>query len=842
MNDDPLNPSAGLAPKWKIPFSGSRASLVRPIIQPIFDDDPDGLIIFGDSSTIYMAKVGSGAAPYTKMSPFKAKTFFHGWALDAGNLYVMDGAELSVWNLADADKRHSVQLLSEPELSLARSAYTMVGSGIQFNEWATFLEEAEDEYAHQTPPQPDFLKMLQALRRMLGCGLDNTESARERIALFRRRLAYRLKDAAPYSFSAPVIRLHSLQEPLASVFVMQGNGVLHAFDKQLASHKKLNWGKTQAELHIALLDDRTTAPKRLAFVAESTLYTIDAHSLEPKGHWSPAIIPAPGTTRSLTAGNGQFWWSTDIGVYACKPDETTLQLTWQTGAPWNARQVGRIGIPNTNYNPSPDPNDLFESMNVRAWIDQRQDKSAPLNDGMTAQLMLSDESGSYVAPPTGTTHVLYGPFGQDSSAAAHTWGAVKAHPTLPLVLLSDSKTTSVLCRYPSPCGINQLLPQWVVSPWLASVTKGSPVELALSQAWPAPAVRPLSKPHPDMIAFLHSSPARYALRDFEVQVTYYSRPLRTIKDRELRYVFWWAIFDHPFPDMQFLLELDHAKKALGAFYTDAEIQALRTRFAGLGTVWDYWGRNQAHADNFSNAKPVVDFDPPWLWKTRPTTPLFHKSPPSWYDPWGYNRPGDFVSQPQPTPTYLDPFCFDGHLRFPQRPVAFDYSFNGHQWAVFTDDDPPVELSREDDESLEPEVAPEPNVFVVRTDEVKKLTSLYVLPAKHLGVTFDAPSHELHPEALPTFGVIPEQMLGIPSVFLNTAWCVGCAEYPAARLHKLITINPQTAETPWDTFINKYKAQYGPSGSEREWKTDQCPMPTEVLPSIILYGYALPAPH
>ena len=838
MNDDPLNPSAGLAPKWKIIFPSSHASLNRIINQPIFDDDPDGLVIFGDNSTIYMAKVGSGAAPYTKLSPLKATEFFHGWALDAGNLYVLDGAELSVWNLGDGVKRHSVQLLSGLELETARRFWDEMRGAIQFNEWATLLEQAEDEYARQNPPQPEFRTMLSALRKMLGCNMDEVDQARDRIALFRRRLGYTLKDAAPYCFSAPVIRLHSLQEPLASVFVIQGNGMLHAFDKQLAGPKKLNWGKTQADLYLALLDDRTTAPKRLAFVAESTLYTIDAHSLEPKGHWSPTTIPAQRTTRSLTATNGQFWWSTDAGVYACKPDDTTLQLAWQTGAPWNPRQVGRMGTPNTNYNPSPDPNELFESMNVQAWIDQRQDKSVPLNDGMTAQLMLSDENGRYGAPPHSTTHVLYGPFAADSSAALHNWGAVKAHPTLPLVLLSDSNTTNMLCKYPSPCGLSQLLPQWVMSPALSFVKKGSPLDAALSLAWPAPAVHPLSKPHPDMVAFLHNSTERYALREFEDRVMLFTRPTRTMKDRELRYVLWWAIFDHQFPDMQFEITLDEAKKVLKVFYTDTEIQALRTRFAGQGTVWDYWGRNQEHADNFSGAKPVVNFDPPWLWKTRPATPLFHKNPPSWYDPWGYNRPGDFVSQ-QPTPTYLDPFAFDGHLRFPQRPITFDYAFKGHQWAVFTDDDPPVETSSAD----EPEVTPDPNVFVIRTDEDSKLTNLYVLPAKHLGLTFDATSHEMHPETLPNFGIIAEQMLGMPSVFLNTAWCPGTGEYPSARLHKLITVDPNTGETPFVTFVNKNIAQYGPTPPEtREWKTDKCPLPNEVLPSVILFGYALPAPH
>ena len=839
MNDDPLNPSAGLAPKWKINFTGSYASLNRIIYQPIFDDDPDGLVIFGDNSTIYMAKVASGAAPYTKLSPMKAKEFFHGWALDAGDLYVLDGSELSVWNLGAAVKRESVQLLSGSEYENARYFWQQLRGAIQFNEWATLLEQAEDEYARQNPPQPEFRTMLSALRKMLGCNMDEADQARGRIELFRRRLNNTLRDAAPYCFSAPVVRPYAFQEPLASVFTIQGNGMLHAFDKQLGGAKKLNWGKTQADLYLALMDDRTTAPKRLAFVAESTLYTIDSHTLEPKGHWSPTTVPAARTTRSLTAANGQFWWSTDSGVYACKPDDTTLQLTWQTGAPWNPRQVGRMGAPNTNYNPAPDPNELFESMNVHAWIDQRQDKSVPLTDGMTAQLMLSDESGRYVAPPPNTTHVLYGPFAADATAVPHRWGPVKVHPTLPLVLLSDSNTTNMLSKYPSPCGLNQLLPQWAMSPGLSFVTKGSPLDVALSQRWPAPGVRQLSKPHPDMVAFLHHSPEDYVLFRFESVVPGYSRPPRTMKDRELRYVFWWAIFDHAFPDVNFHLDQDKAGRALRVFFTDAEIQALCTRFAGQGTVWDYWGRTQEHMDNFAAGNPVVNFDPPWLWKTRPVAPLFHKNPPAWYDPWGYNRPGDFVSQPQPTPTYLDPFTFDGHQRFPHRPITFDYAFKGHQWAVFTDDNPPVGTSS----AVESEVTPEPNVFVIRTHEERSITNLYVLPAKRLGLTFDVTSHEMHPETLPNFAIIGEEMLGMPSVFLNTAWCVGTSQYPSARLHKLITVDPQTGETPFVTFVNKNIAQYGPTPPEkREWKTDKCPLPNEVLPSVILFGYALPAPH
>src|ERR1044071_3887472 len=136
MSDIPLDPSLGIATRWKIAFSPSRASVVRPFHTPIFDDDPNGLVIFGDSSAIYMAKVASGAAPYSKLSPLKATTYIHGWAWDAGNLYVIDGVELSAGNLGDAAKRHSVQLVSDADAPTAKKALTDLKNAIQIAEWA----------------------------------------------------------------------------------------------------------------------------------------------------------------------------------------------------------------------------------------------------------------------------------------------------------------------------------------------------------------------------------------------------------------------------------------------------------------------------------------------------------------------------------------------------------------------------------------------------------------------------------------------------------------------------------------------------------------------------------
>jgi len=49
------------------------------------------------------------------------------------------------------------------------------------------------------------------------------------------------------------------------------------------------------------------------------------------------------------------------------------------------------------------------------------------------------------------------------------------------------------------------------------------------------------------------------------------------------------------------------------------------------------------------------------------------------------KPNDFVSE-QPSPTNLDPFCFNGQLRFPQRPVVLETAFKRRRWAALTAQD------------------------------------------------------------------------------------------------------------------------------------------------------------
>src|SRR6185369_11337829 len=143
-------------------------------------------------------------------------------------------------------------------------------------------------------------------------------------------------------------------------------------------------------------------------------------------------------------------------------------------------------------------------------------------------------------------------------------------------------------------------------------------------------------------------------------------------------------------------------------------------------------------------KLPVDFDPPYAWKTPPPQSLFHRTPPPWYDPWGYNRPGDFVTT-QPPATYLDPFCFNGQLGFPQRPITLENKLKGRQWAVFTDNDAASMQASGATASADAQIPTDPCVLVVNTNDDKQQTTLYVLPPKRLVVTYDAPSHEIHPE-------------------------------------------------------------------------------------------------
>jgi hypothetical protein len=50
----------------------------------------------------------------------------------------------------------------------------------------------------------------------------------------------------------------------------------------------------------------------------------------------------------------------------------------------------------------------------------------------------------------------------------------------------------------------------------------------------------------------------------------------------------------------------------------------------------------------------------------------------------------------------------------------------------------------------------------------------------------------------------------------------------------------TGKSIWDTFLDANRAQYGPTDGSKTWKIDICPLPPDVLPSLVLQGYGLPA--
>src|SRR5205814_1169552 len=99
----------------------------------------------------------------------------------------------------------------------------------------------------------------------------------------------------------------------------------------------------------------------------------------------------------------------------------------------------------------------------------------------------------------------------------------------------------------STLGGPQLVPHWATAPWIFSTTAGLPIDQALSQAWPIPKVRPLSKPHADMMGQLYDgNPDVAAINDL-ARIA----PDGKLTDRHLRYVIWFAAvgFDSLFIDI-----------------------------------------------------------------------------------------------------------------------------------------------------------------------------------------------------------------------------------------------------------------------------------------------------
>jgi len=355
MSSDFLTAPGDLSPKWNINFN-TRASLSLPFFQPTIIDDPVGLVGFGDSSALYFALVTDpGAAPYSKLSRIKAKTYIHGWTANSGRLYVLDGIELSAWDIRDGQKRESLSLLAGTEAQKATDALADLQKTQQRAEWATLLELAEDDWVRVTAKQnaappfsaerdqldtlaADCFRMLKSLREMTGSS-GGSVAARQLVGELRKALADKRAEVAQWCFSAPVVRRHSFEEAQRGVFVVQGDGRLYAFDKALtAKNVKKRTDQNHAELRVALLEDMKSNLRLVAYVSDGSLCLTDAKDFADMGSWTPDTKPANGTTHTLAAVNNQFWWGTDSAVYACQHVQPKgARLVWSSGSPWATR-------------------------------------------------------------------------------------------------------------------------------------------------------------------------------------------------------------------------------------------------------------------------------------------------------------------------------------------------------------------------------------------------------------------------------------------------------------------------------------------------------------------------
>jgi len=71
------------------------------------------VVLFGDSSAIDIGHVtDSGSSPYGRLSSIPAATYIHGWSLNSGKLYLLEGIELSYWDIGEGKKLRSQALLA----------------------------------------------------------------------------------------------------------------------------------------------------------------------------------------------------------------------------------------------------------------------------------------------------------------------------------------------------------------------------------------------------------------------------------------------------------------------------------------------------------------------------------------------------------------------------------------------------------------------------------------------------------------------------------------------------------------------------------------------------------
>src|SRR5829696_2946948 len=208
------------SPKYHVDFN-LRGSLARAMKPPVVVNDPIRLVIFGDSSTIYLAQVtDSAAVPYAPLKSIKATTYIHGWSVDRAEetvrLYFVDGVELCLWDLKEGKKLHGLNLLRDAEYTTATQSLTNLQKVTQRVEWAMLLDQAEDEWvkltAERNAAEPgsaerdrldqlteDFLPVLRALRDTTGS--SGSAASRTLVAELKTKLADARKTAAPYLFS-----------------------------------------------------------------------------------------------------------------------------------------------------------------------------------------------------------------------------------------------------------------------------------------------------------------------------------------------------------------------------------------------------------------------------------------------------------------------------------------------------------------------------------------------------------------------------------------------------------------------------------------------------------------
>ncbi len=854
-----------LKTKWKSVFESPRALLNGEMRQPQASPEA-GVLVSGDETTIYVVSITDSGTTRWYIS---AKSIFHGWTVAGTSLYVVDGPEASVWDLTAEWDMKSAATSPKPVKAFRLAEFgadenrkvTEWKTALQRAEWARLLEQAEEEWPVLTAEQnaapagspdrdrldalaADVYAMMRSLRKLLGADPARSASGREKIAAARQDLAAKRAAAKPVRFSAPAVVRQALEQSSYTVFIMQGNGVMHAAGKSLAGFDALPLAET-AEPVVAVLPEK----KLVAYISQRFLYTIKTSGEKQVSHYV-ASVPFASDHHTLTAANGQFWWANEHGVRAIQPDAAgVLKPTFLSGgAGWTTRQAGRLeSIPTkliAGYQSGSgdrifeqiNPNALFDAMNLPEWMKDwalRSGSTGP-NDGILTQLMLADESGRYTTPPVGKSYLVYGPFARNAGEPASQWSGFRFHAGRNLAILDDTLGGSALyaTSEANQPGVPVPLPRWSSAPWLSRPIE-SEDRTALQAAWPVPTLVPLEslRPRPDLAdAVTRGGKVPAMVRLFTTSLASSIPPDRP--DQLMRFFLWFALLDaeHGQAHCDNLAAL---KEALGQIYTPAQLTELRTRIGRPGQAWQIarfgagglWNAPMQY--HLIGAGWPVN-QPPWEWKTPPTR-LFSGPIPKWFDPWGCNNPQDFFPV-QPTRTFFDPVRLET-LRFPQRPATFAKTPRIRSWSTFTNGDPAVPVTEQP--------AGAPSTLIASADEDRARTTLRLLPtqSRPQPILYDpAAGRASDPSQLGFFreaAMTPATVyaLKLPSDSDATACCVVSPEFAGTRIRSLAS---DTSEKGWGKFFDANRAKL-------EANLTACALPEKGLPRVAFHAYRLPLP-